>query len=898
MQVFSISPFATGSVTWQEQPDQWNLTVVCKATYALVPGTSHLALEPEQINERDNHWDDDPAKSIYAPSDLAPFKPRPEILLVGSAYAPRGEAVRSLFVRLMVGDFEKSVEVFGPRTFGNDGVLQDGPRWTQMSLRYERAGGGGESWNPVGIDPDAVDAYGRRSLPNLQPPGLLSVELGQAVPAAGYGPIAARWDVRRAKLGALAAGWTDEGWNDSPLGVDFDGSYFQSAPLDQLVDELRADEKIILENLHPEHPRFSTNLAGVRPRARVEIEGLPPWELSLVADTLWIDTNRALVTLTWRGQLPLDGRDQPGRIFIGVEEPGGHVHWAEAPAAKPHTAAASLVAAPRHVAIEEDLSDEETHTDESEFGLTTHILPPYRPGTVPAPLPFNAGAAAAPPPVVANRPPPRPQRPPGDPDETVVFARPNARGSMPSWLEPPGQGPAPPPAAQPAPGRPLAPPPPVSQLLRSGEAAPTNVFAASNTAAAIDVSAAPPMAPPPVVPPRITPIGMPAVPAPPPPPPLAGGLGVRLPGTTIGQAAAMAVKPASAAPAPRSAAPSSPVEIERPRQTKTDPRVLATAAFLGAAEASNAAADGPVERAPRAEGNPDKQPAPASPPRTLIEIIWFSSDAASRLRAEPSWEELIGDKKGEPPPASGEYEAQGDGGDDELLDENGLPIERPAKRKEPEPPPKKPDKAVVAAVLSRGSPVFDVEGALVSAAGEDGVLEAKLIVIGGDLELPFDEVETLKVLASAAMPVASSDKKLKETLDLANEVQNTPLGSSPEVASSFSLRIREAWVKANRMLPPDYLDVHSRRVLLEQRKYQMRELADAQWIRALLHGVSGERPVPTYLPAELARKMPLFARFPARLIAEVVPQQDQSESHPVALRVVAIARQVSARVRR
>jgi hypothetical protein len=128
-------------------------------------------------------------------------------------------------------------------------------------------------------------------------------------------------------------------------------------------------------------------------------------------------------------------------------------------------------------------------------------------------------------------------------------------------------------------------------------------------------------------------------------------------------------------------------------------------------------------------------------------------------------------------------------------------------------------------------------------------------------------------------------------------VQNTPLGSSPEVAASFSMRIREAWVKANRMLPSDYLDVHSRRVLLEQRKYQIRELGGEQWIRALLHGISGDRPVPTYLPADLAKRLPLFTRLPVRLIVEPVPQQDQSEAHPVALRVFALARQVAARAR-
>ena len=37
-------------------------------------------------------------------------------------------------------------------------------------------------------------------------------------------------------------------------------------------------------------------------------------------DTLWIDTNRGLCTLTWRGQIPLHARDQEGTIAIAAEE--------------------------------------------------------------------------------------------------------------------------------------------------------------------------------------------------------------------------------------------------------------------------------------------------------------------------------------------------------------------------------------------------------------------------------------------------------------------------------------------------------------------------------------------------------------------------------------------------
>jgi hypothetical protein len=41
-----------------------------------------------------------------------------------------------------------------------------------------------------------------------------------------------------------------------------------------------------------------------------------------------------------------------------------------------------------------------------------------------------------------------------------------------------------------------------------------------------------------------------------------------------------------------------------------------------------------------------------------------------------------------------------------------------------------------------------------------------------------------------------------------------------------------------------------------------------------------------------AARLPLFRHFPARLLAEVIPQQDQAEASPVALRVTALAREI------
>ncbi|MBK9262712.1 MAG: DUF2169 domain-containing protein [Polyangiaceae bacterium] len=922
MRIINSPPFATSFITWQEQPGQWTLTLVCKATFSLVPGTAVVAAEPDGINDHDNHWDDDPQKSVYAPSDLVPYKPNPEVLLVGNAFAPRGEPVRSLFARLVVGQMDKSVEVFGQRTIAPDGSLVEGPRWAQMSLRYERAAGGEGSWNPVGVDPSATDPYGRRTLPNLQPPAFPDVDRGAPVPAIGFGPMAARWPARSDKLGPLSAAFLQGNWTETALGMDFDGSYFQAAPSDQFIDEIRADETIVLENLHKDVERLVTRLPGLRPRTRVEIDGLPPWELSLVADTLWIDTNRAICTVIFRGQLPLDGRDQPGTIYIGVEYPGEPVRFPDPPQ-RPH--AASVPESP----TDDDFDDmDNTHTNADALEGLDAVLP-FKSSPSPA-LPWDPGAT--PPAPVRSASPMRPKRP-EDFGATGIFPAVSVSGAMPTWLDKgaasksrSAQAPrstAPPPVAQqPLQGAPVAPPPPVAQMLRSNEVAPPSLAAASHRAAGIESvpaasRSAPPVAPPMSrpVPPIAPPMTMPIPPGAPPPPPmrsyaptLPGIVAQPAPGapappvapvgTTFGQAAVLAAAKAHAAVPPSApSSPSSPappaLEKDRSRAGKPDPRMLATAAFLGAAEASNAAATTlPEEKDDKLPK--DKVSASASGPtpgRMLVDILWYDPAVAPRLEENPAWKRIL---DVDPP-----EEKKNEDADGYLEPDLDKPQKKPVEPIEKTPEQKaKDEKSRVSKVLSRATPTIDVENALFSAVNDDGVLEPPLCVVAGEIELPFDEVETLRVLTSAAAPLATGDKKLKETVDLANEALGTPLGKSPEVAANFSVRVREAWMKANRMLPSDYLDVHSRRVLLEQRKYQMRELASAEWIRAVLHGVSGDKPIPTYLPADLSKKLPLFIKFSVRLIAEVLPQQDQNEAHAIALRVYALARTIPVRPRR
>src|SRR5688572_12197633 len=165
MELASVCPLRVAALRWQPREGTHVLTLVVKATFDLVPGRARLAQVQDFPNDEDNHWNDDPQHSLYSASDMAPFKLRADVTLVGEAFAPTGEPVRALVTRLCVGSIDKAIEVHCDRYFGVSDELVEGKRFTRMALRYERAGGGVHTSNPVGIDPDGDrDPYGRMPL--------------------------------------------------------------------------------------------------------------------------------------------------------------------------------------------------------------------------------------------------------------------------------------------------------------------------------------------------------------------------------------------------------------------------------------------------------------------------------------------------------------------------------------------------------------------------------------------------------------------------------------------------------------------------------------------------------------------------------------------------------------
>ena len=83
-------------------------------------------------------------------------------------------------------------------------------------------------------------------------------------------------------------------------------------------------------------------------------------------------------------------------------------------------------------------------------------------------------------------------------------------------------------------------------------------------------------------------------------------------------------------------------------------------------------------------------------------------------------------------------------------------------------------------------------------------LRPLLIVIGGRISFPFDELEILRATAASLTPLAGDDKKLKEALGNVKELLDTPLlQHSNELIDNFTKHLRSVYGQSKRALSRD-----------------------------------------------------------------------------------------------
>ena len=310
---------AAGARLWRTAGSH-RLTIVVKSTFSPVHQQPMQLAAPDGLIVDDAHLDGDESRSVIASSDLAPYLPRAEVLFVGCAHSPT--PVPGLSVRLGLYGVrplvEKTLHVVGPRALAENGA---GPpdHFIQLPIVYEQALRGAMDENPVGIVP----------APGALMPTVLDPD--DAGSPAGFGPLSPRWPGRRRLLRQLDPGLLEAAVPELPDA--FAWSFFQAAPPDQRCPFFIGDEWVVLDNLWPGATRLESRLPSARAGARV-YDGSRYMDVPLIADTLFIDGTRQLVSLVWRGNVPIDpARMSSINVMAGLELPGRPIPWPEPPPA-------------------------------------------------------------------------------------------------------------------------------------------------------------------------------------------------------------------------------------------------------------------------------------------------------------------------------------------------------------------------------------------------------------------------------------------------------------------------------------------------------------------------------------------------------------------------------------
>lgn len=328
LQLDNQTPFEAAMAVLPDPEGVDTLYPAVKATFRLPPpGSAQLEVAEEQlpVAPADEHRGDPRSTGLLRAGELHPSKPATDVVLLGSARAPRGRPVDRLDVSLRVGPVATTVRVWGDRRWvgGAAGATPSSPRpFAALPLLWERAFGGvretadgglaGEPRNPAGVGHPA--GRPRRDLvgtpvPNLEDPRRPIRGLGDRPAPAGFGFVAPSWAPR-----AGYAGTYDEAWRRrrAPfLPEDFDPRFFQvAAPGLTAPGFLAGGEPVRIDHVAHEGP-LGFRLPRCELAAEVTVAGAverPPLRLETVLIEPDSQSGGGRLVLLWRAALRCDKR--------------------------------------------------------------------------------------------------------------------------------------------------------------------------------------------------------------------------------------------------------------------------------------------------------------------------------------------------------------------------------------------------------------------------------------------------------------------------------------------------------------------------------------------------------------------------------------------------------------
>jgi len=308
-QLINNTPFAAQYVLLPNEEGIDTLYVIVKASFNIGTVWTLCDEQPAPLSE-DTYWGEPGKSSLKYPMDMHQGKPSTDIGVLGSGYAPGNKPVHTLKVSATIGQYQKTLCLFGDR-YWQQGRIRPASPFTHMPIRYENAFGGQyrvqnelkslEPANPVGKgyrgahEPAEME---EQPLPNIEDPKQLIRHMDDTPKPAGFGFIAPNWYPR-----ATYAGTYDDQWLRSRapyLPLDYQARAQNAAPDDFICKEyLRGGEAVTLLNMHPDGP-LNFVLPQINLGGSVQRHSQPQQTLSFMMETLIIDTDAMQLNMAWK----------------------------------------------------------------------------------------------------------------------------------------------------------------------------------------------------------------------------------------------------------------------------------------------------------------------------------------------------------------------------------------------------------------------------------------------------------------------------------------------------------------------------------------------------------------------------------------------------------------------
>jgi hypothetical protein len=321
MRVRNFTPFAHLVYANEDaQGREFDILIVKQSYHLTEKFRLEQSIEQEPLNFSDTCFGDVNVTSLRYPSDLVPYKPVTDVIVIADAFAPDGKPASEWEVAVEAGPILRRLRVFGPhewqRRRGQWRLIDPQPV-TRVPLRHEFAYGGEcpgpdntiltDERNPLGRGMAQEGTHPKdRAIPAPQvlALGTKLTDPFRRLEPAGYGPIPPAWLPRRPLGGTYDDDWLASTWPH--WAEDYDFAFHNSAARGMKAKGfLQGDEVIRLTGLHPEQAEIAFQLPGDNMVVHLIDHSNQRRMVRLNLDTVYIDILDAapedcLISLTWR----------------------------------------------------------------------------------------------------------------------------------------------------------------------------------------------------------------------------------------------------------------------------------------------------------------------------------------------------------------------------------------------------------------------------------------------------------------------------------------------------------------------------------------------------------------------------------------------------------------------